>query len=411
MCTSPPETALGQPPGGCQNPGGQLGPPRYPHDPKDNILTPPTHTAAPGFWRGIPPFTTRRCLGVAEGAERRPPRQDQHGRGSPWAPPAEPPVSAGEEPPQHGARRGRQLGRRRLGRGGGSRPTASVPTPAGPSASPLASACGLVGLKPTYGAGLPVRPHRLRLQLFLTKSAPHRPIGRRRGAGVRRDRPGRPMDSTSRGSVNVPAATALQRTSWDENRRREGISRGPARPRGGGGHRSAQGVKTSAREIVWFELPELGSPCRCITSSRLRQRPPPTWDGTTASDTATAPPHYEDVNDRICKTRSEGFGAEVKRRILLGTCAQRGQHDACYKKAQNLRGVPLWRQFHRAFAACDVPAPHRAHDGLSGKTPPCRSVETYLTDICTVPVNIAGPPCGVPLPCRGGRPGAAHRDT
>ena len=110
-------------------------------------------------------------------------------------------------------------------------------------------------------------------------------------------------------------------------------------------------------------------------------------------------PHYDDINDMICKTRSEGFGAEVKRRILLGTYVlSSGYYDAYYKKAQNLRGA-IVRGFDRAFAQCDLlvapTVPMTAFaEGDAAKDP----VETYLTDICTVPVNIAGLPA-LSVPC------------
>ena len=110
-------------------------------------------------------------------------------------------------------------------------------------------------------------------------------------------------------------------------------------------------------------------------------------------------PHYDDINDMICKTRSEGFGSEVKRRILLGTYVlSSGYYDAYYKKAQNLRGA-IVRGFDRAFEKCDLllapTVPMTAFaEGEAAKDP----VETYLTDICTVPVNIAGLPA-LSVPC------------
>ena len=109
--------------------------------------------------------------------------------------------------------------------------------------------------------------------------------------------------------------------------------------------------------------------------------------------------HYEDVNDMICKTRSEGFGKEVQRRILLGTYVlSAGYYDAYYKKAQNLRGA-IVSAFDEAFRSCDVilapTVPMTAFKrGFTSQDP----VETYQTDICTVPVNIAGLPA-VSLPC------------
>ena len=101
----------------------------------------------------------------------------------------------------------------------------------------------------------------------------------------------------------------------------------------------------------------------------------------------------------VCRTRSEGFGEEVKRRILLGTYVlSAGYYDAYYKKAQNLRGT-IVKAFNRAFEKCDVilapTAPMTAFELGRAVADP---VETYQTDICTVPVNIAGLPA-VSIPC------------
>ena len=109
--------------------------------------------------------------------------------------------------------------------------------------------------------------------------------------------------------------------------------------------------------------------------------------------------HYEGTHDMICRTRSEGFGDEVKRRILLGTYVlSAGYYDAYYKKAQNLRGS-IVRAFDRAFSDCDVilapTVPMTAFKLGKAQFDP---IETYLTDICTVPVNIASLPA-VSVPC------------
>ena len=109
--------------------------------------------------------------------------------------------------------------------------------------------------------------------------------------------------------------------------------------------------------------------------------------------------HYNGTHDMICRTRSEGFGEEVKRRILLGTYVlSAGYYDAYYKKAQNLRGTII-SAFNRAFESCDVilapTVPMTAFEMGHAVSDP---IETYLTDICTVPVNIAGLP-GVSVPC------------
>lgn len=109
--------------------------------------------------------------------------------------------------------------------------------------------------------------------------------------------------------------------------------------------------------------------------------------------------NYSDINDMICKTRSEGFGKEVQKRIMLGTYVlSAGYYDAYYKKAQKLRGSII-SAFKNSFESCDVmlspTVPTTAFErNFTQKDP----IETYLTDICTVPVNIAGLPA-VSVPC------------
>jgi aspartyl-tRNA(Asn)/glutamyl-tRNA(Gln) amidotransferase subunit A len=109
--------------------------------------------------------------------------------------------------------------------------------------------------------------------------------------------------------------------------------------------------------------------------------------------------HYNNRDEMICKTRSEGFGTEVKRRILLGTYVlSAGYYDAFYKKAQNLRGT-IVKAFEDAFAHCDViAAPTVPMTAFPLNFTAQDAVETYLTDICTVPVNIAGLPA-LSIPC------------
>ena len=109
--------------------------------------------------------------------------------------------------------------------------------------------------------------------------------------------------------------------------------------------------------------------------------------------------HYNGTHDMMCRTRSEGFGDEVKRRILLGTYVlSAGYYDAYYKKAQNLRGT-IVKAFDDAFTKCDfVLAPTVPMTAFEMGHAVSDPVETYLTDICTVPVNIAGLPA-VSVPC------------
>lgn len=108
---------------------------------------------------------------------------------------------------------------------------------------------------------------------------------------------------------------------------------------------------------------------------------------------------YNTIHEMVSKTRSAGFGEEVKRRIMLGTYVlSAGYYDAYYKKAQNLRGTII-NAFKETFKSCDVilapTVPMTAFENGHAASDP---IETYLTDICTVPVNIAGLP-GISIPC------------
>lgn len=102
---------------------------------------------------------------------------------------------------------------------------------------------------------------------------------------------------------------------------------------------------------------------------------------------------FEDLNDLYVKSRTEGFGDEVKRRIMLGTYVlSSGYYDAYYKRAQQVRTL-IVDNFKKAFEKCDVilipTAPNVSFKiGSKGKDP----LEMYLEDIYTVPVNIAGLP-------------------
>lgn len=107
----------------------------------------------------------------------------------------------------------------------------------------------------------------------------------------------------------------------------------------------------------------------------------------------------KDITDMYEKTRAEGFGAEVKRRIMLGTFTlSAGYYDAYYLKAQKVRNK-IRGEFEAAFQLCDVlfmpTTPTAAFAIGSHSSDP---VEMYLEDVFTVPVNMAGlPAISVPV--------------
>ncbi|MDD2709149.1 MAG: Asp-tRNA(Asn)/Glu-tRNA(Gln) amidotransferase subunit GatA [Verrucomicrobiae bacterium] len=114
-----------------------------------------------------------------------------------------------------------------------------------------------------------------------------------------------------------------------------------------------------------------------------------------------------DLLDLYGRTRAEGFGPEVKRRIILGTYVlSSGYYDAYYLRAQKVRTL-IRRDFGEAFKKCDFiltptsPTPafklgEKANDPL----------QMYLADICTIAANLAGI-CGISVPC--GRTGGAGK--
>lgn len=108
---------------------------------------------------------------------------------------------------------------------------------------------------------------------------------------------------------------------------------------------------------------------------------------------------YKDLKELFVKSKTEGFGKEVKRRIILGTYVlSSGYYDAFYKKAQKVRTY-VKNKFDECFKKYDVlltpVAPTTAFD-IGSKTN--NPLEMYLADICTVSINIASVPA-ISIPC------------
>jgi len=110
-------------------------------------------------------------------------------------------------------------------------------------------------------------------------------------------------------------------------------------------------------------------------------------------------PEYGDLLDMYCKTRSQGFGAEVRRRILIGTYVlSHGYYDAYYLQAQRIRRL-IAQDYVEAFKQCDVvmgPTTPTVAFRIGAKA--ADPVQMYLNDIYTVTANLAGLP-GLSIPC------------
>jgi aspartyl-tRNA(Asn)/glutamyl-tRNA(Gln) amidotransferase subunit A len=259
-----------------------------------------------------------------------------------------------------------------------------------------ASFCGIVGFKPTYGA-----VSRYGLVAYASSFDQIGPLTRSvSDAALVYDAIARydPMDSTSSDKA-MPAFPSLGKDI-------RGLKIGVPKEYYDGIRpdvkaaldRALKVYESLGAELVEFSMPSISYSLpvyyilACAEASSNLGR----YDGIRYGARTE---HYADRDEMICKTRSEGFGAEVKRRILLGTYVlSAGYYDAFYKKAQNLRGT-LVKAFEDAFARCDViAAPTVPMTAFPLNFTARDAVETYLTDICTVPVNIAGLP-GISVPC------------
>ncbi len=155
--------------------------------------------------------------------------------------------------------------------------------------------------------------------------------------------------------------------------------------------------QTAGAEIIEIDLKNsaLGIPCYYVLAPAEASSNLSRFDGVRYGHRAN---NYDDLNSMYENTRTEGFGNEVKRRIMIGTYAlSSGYYDAYYIKAQKLRRL-IANDFDDAFKRCDV---------ILGPTTPSTApkleqvnhdpVAMYLEDIYTVGVNLAGLP-GISIP-------------
>ena len=162
---------------------------------------------------------------------------------------------------------------------------------------------------------------------------------------------------------------------------------------------AAEIYRKAGAELVEVSMPSLkyALPAYYVISSAEASSNLARFDGVRYGYRTSKP--IEDIDSLYLNSRSEGFGKEVKRRIMLGTFAlSSGYYDAYYKKALKVRTVIL-EEFRKIFEKCDViiapVAPSVAYK-IGEKTE--NPLEMYMGDIYTVPVNIAGIPA-ISLPC------------
>jgi len=275
---------------------------------------------------------------------------------------------------------------------------AATGTDTGGSIRQPASFCGITGIKPTYG-----RASRYGMVAFASSLDQAGPMARSAEdcalllsafCGPDLDR-----DSTS---LDKPAED-FGRSLGDSL---EGLRIGVPKEFFGAGVAPgvraavdaalAQYEKLGARRVeVSLPLTELSIPVYYILAAAEASSNLSRFDGVKFGHRAA---HYKDLSDMYGRTRAEGFGDEVKRRIMIGTYVlSHGYYDAYYLQAQKVRRM-IADDFQQAFGQCDViagpAAPTTAWKiGEHGGDP----VADYLADIFTLPASLAGLP-GMSVP-------------
>ena len=259
-----------------------------------------------------------------------------------------------------------------------------------------AAHCGVVGMKPTYGT-----VSRYGLTAFASSLEQIGPITRTvaDNALVMEHLAGR--DSRDGTSVAHPGGFAAQ-LGQDVKGMRIGLPKEMMNSGLSDAVRAA--ILQAARqmedlgamvEAVSLPSVEAALPAYYIISSAEASSNLARFDGIRYGRRAL---EYTDLDELYVRSRSEGFGDEVKRRILLGTYAlSEGYYDAYYKRALQARTLVI-RDFMRVFTQVDVllaPVTVETAPKLGAETDP---VSAYLGDIFTVPANIAGIPA-LAMPC------------
>jgi aspartyl-tRNA(Asn)/glutamyl-tRNA(Gln) amidotransferase subunit A len=275
-------------------------------------------------------------------------------------------------------------------------------TDTGGSIRQPASLCGVVGLKPTYG-----RVSRYGVVAFASSLDQVGPITKdvRDCALMLNVLAGHdPRDATS---LALPAPDYTDALTTDVKGMRIGLVREFMEYQGRGVDAEVGAAIRGAME----RFSELGAECDEVSLPHLNYCIPVYYIIAPAEASSNlarydgvqygyrTPQGGEDIIEMYRRTRDEGFGAEVKRRIMLGTYAlSAGYYDAYYLKASQVRSL-IRRDFDRAFDEFDLlvgPVSPTVAFRLGERTQD--PVAMYLSDVCTIPVNLGGLP-GMSIPC------------
>ncbi len=275
---------------------------------------------------------------------------------------------------------------------------ASLGTDTGGSIRQPCSLCGVVGMKPTYG-----RVSRYGMVAFASSLDQAGPIAKtvEDAAIILRSIAAHdPLDSTS---VNIPGVDYHAALNPEVKGLRIGVPKeyfvsGMDPEVEGSVKKAISEFERLGAEIVEISLPHTRYAISTYyiiapseASSNLAR-----YDGVRYAYRST---QAQTLRDLFFKSRSEGFGDEVKRRIMLGTYAlSSGYYDAYYLKAQKVRTLII-KDFENAWEKVDViisaTSPETAF-GIGEKSDD--PIKMYLSDILTIPCNIAGLP-GISIPC------------
>ncbi|MCW7538942.1 Asp-tRNA(Asn)/Glu-tRNA(Gln) amidotransferase subunit GatA [Aquabacterium sp. A7-Y] len=289
---------------------------------------------------------------------------------------------------------------------------AATGTDTGGSVRQPASLCNVTGIKPTYG-----RCSRYGMIAFASSLDQAGPLARSAEdcallLAAMSGFDERDATSAERPAEDYAAALRTPRAGADAARPLQGLRIGLPKEFFGGGVAPdvAKAVRAALAEyeklgarLVDVSLPrtELAIPVYYIIAPAEASSNLSRFDGVRYGHRAK---HYKDLLDMYRKSRAEGFGPEVKRRIMIGTYVlSHGYYDAYYLQAQKLRRM-IADDFQAAFADCDLiagPVSPTVAWPIGGKTDP---LANYLADIFTLPASLAGLP-GMSVPAGFGEGG------